>query len=84
MLESKKPVEICASIAGWGYHKDKDGQHRGKDSILDDLKYAKSFNANLLLNTAPLPDGSIDKQDIQSLRAVGQEIRTNGWPVPGS
>jgi alpha-L-fucosidase len=38
------------------------------------------FNVNLLLNTAPLPDGSIDKDDIQSLHEVGQIIRKKGWP----
>jgi alpha-L-fucosidase len=80
MMESGKPVEICHSIAGWGYHKKNDGNHRGTDSIMDDLQYAKQFNANLLLNTAPLPDGAIDQQDVETLREVGALIRRDGWP----
>ncbi len=81
MIESGKPVEICTGIAGWGYNKKNDGKHRGADSIMEDLKYAKKFNANLLLNTGPLPDGSIDKQDVETLKKVGQIIRTEGWPA---
>jgi len=80
MTEAGKPIEICANIAGWGYNKENDGRHRGTDSILENLKYAKRYNANLLLNTAPMPDGAIDKQDIQSLREVGEIIRKKGWP----
>ena len=73
MLEDGKPVEVCTQIAGWGYNKDNNGKHRGSDSIIENLKYAKNFNANLLLNTALLPDGSIDKQDVKSLNEVGQK-----------
>ena len=49
--------------------------------INDNLKYASRFNANLLLNTAPLPDGSIDKQDIETLKSIGKYIRKNGFPL---
>ena len=81
MVQSGKPIEICTNIAGWGYTKEMDGKHRGADSIIENLKYAAKFNANLLLNTAPLPDGSIDIQDIHSLKQTGQTIRKDGWPV---
>ena len=47
---------------------------------MEDLKYAAKFHANLLLNTAPRSDGSIDPQDAATLREVGQRIRENGWP----
>ncbi|MHC4122258.1 MAG: alpha-L-fucosidase [Planctomycetota bacterium] len=79
--QANKIIEICHHIAGWGYWKKNDGKHRGPDSIIQNLKYAAKFNANLLLNTAPLPDGSIDTQDIETLREVGRRIRKNGWPT---
>ena len=79
MIESGKLVEICNHIAGWGYAKKNDGKHRGAESVIENLKYAGKFNANLLLNTGPLPDGSIDKQDIETLKKVGQIIRKEGW-----
>jgi len=80
MIDSGKPVEICTGIAGWGYSKKNDGKHRGADSIIENLKYASKFNANLLLNTGPLPDGSIDKQDVETLKKVGEIVRKEGWP----
>lgn len=73
--ESGKAIEICHHIAGWGYSRADDGKHRGADSVIKDLEYVSQFNANLLLNTGPLPDGSIDKQDVETLREVGKRLR---------
>jgi len=33
------------------------------------------FDAALPLNTGPLPDGSIDRQDVETLREVGKRLR---------
>ena len=38
--------------------------------------------ANLTLNTAPLPDGSIHPDDVTALREAGARIRKNGYPEP--
>ena len=73
---SGKPIEICSSIAGWGYKKDKDGKHPGADAMMEKLAYAKKWNANLLLNTAPKPDGAIDQQDVNTLKEVGRRLRS--------
>ena len=81
MVDSGKPVEICTHIAGWGYWEKNDGNHRGADSVLENLAYARRFNANLLLNTAPLPDGTLDPSDVQTLRDVGDYIQENGFPA---
>jgi len=62
------------------YRKATFGKHRGADSVMDDLRFAAKFRANLLWDTAPLPDGSIDKQDARTLREIGRRIRANGWP----
>ena len=72
---SGKPMEICTSFAGWGYQKKHDGKHPWGKAIMKKLEYARANNANLLLNTGPLPDGSIDKHDVYTLRAVGRRIR---------
>jgi alpha-L-fucosidase len=47
---------------------------------MEKLKFALLKNANLLLNTGPLPDGSIHPEDIKTLREVGKRIREYGWP----
>ena len=80
MVASGKPVELCTGIAGWGYRKAKDGKHRGADSVWKNILYASKYNANLLLNIGPHGDGSIDKQDVATLKALGKRIRAEGWP----
>jgi alpha-L-fucosidase len=80
MLASGKPIEICTGIAGWGYNKKRDGKHRGADSVWENIEYAAKFGANLLLNTGPRGDGSIDPQDVKTLRQIGKRIRKEGWP----
>jgi alpha-L-fucosidase len=42
---------------------------------MDMLAEAEERQANLLLNTGPLPDGSIDPVDEETLREVGCRLR---------
>ncbi|WP_372756127.1 alpha-L-fucosidase [Mariniflexile sp.] len=76
-----KPLEICDHLQrkGWGYTKTEDGNHKTKDEVIQMLKKAASYPANLLLNTGPLPSGEIHPEDVKVLREVGAEIRSKGW-----
>jgi len=78
-----KPLEICTTMIvdpiSWGYHVDS-GRHLSVDEVWDSLRTAGQAGANLLLNTGPLPEGSIDPRDEPVLREVGQRIRDEGWP----
>ncbi len=87
-----KPMEVCITlqktehlagkygfhIADWGYAEG--ARHIGPQAVLEELAKARQMNANLLLNTGPLPDGLIHPEDIKTLRAVGKTIRQSGWP----
>ncbi|WP_372720940.1 alpha-L-fucosidase [Novipirellula sp.] len=75
--ESDVPLEICDTLQphGWGYMKSDDGKHKTADQVMEMLATAKSMNANLLLNTGPLPDGSIHPEDLATLREVGRRRR---------
>jgi len=75
--ESDKPLEICDTLQpkGWGYIKEDDGKHKTPDDVMAMLEKAKGMNANLLLNTGPLPDGSIHPEDVATLREVGKRLR---------
>jgi alpha-L-fucosidase len=77
-----KHNEICDTLqpGAWGYTKADDGQHRTPDEVLHMLADARRQNCNLLLNTGPLPDGSIHPEDVGTLREVGRRIRAEGWP----
>ena len=82
--KSGKPIELCVAIAGWSYRKANDGKHRGADSVMENVAYAAGYDANLLLDIAPRPDGSIDPQDVATLREVGRRLRADGWPRAGA
>jgi len=79
-----KHNEICTTLQPkqWGYQARDDGNHRSVDDVLMMLADAKARNCNLLLNTGPLPDGSIDSTDESILREVGRRIREDGFPAP--
>ena len=80
----ERPVEICTTMAprSWGYLAEAAGQHLSEDEVWNKLTEAGSSGCNLLLNTGPLPDGSIDPEDAAVLRAVGQRLRAQGFPGP--
>jgi alpha-L-fucosidase len=73
-----KHNEICDTLQpqGWGYIEKDDGKHKTADLVMEMLKNAKDMNANLLLNTGPLPDGSIHPEDVATLKEVGRRLRS--------
>ncbi len=72
-----KPLEICNTMQGysWGYDSADEGHHRGPDEIMEILKQTGEMPANLLLNTGPLPDGSIHPDDVRTLKEIGRRLR---------
>lgn len=78
-----KHNEICDTLQPhqWGYTKSDDGAHLDADEVLRRLGYAFYQNCNLLMNTRPLPDGSIHPTDVQTLREVGRRIKQDGYPA---
>lgn len=79
-----KPVEICDTLQQkvWGYSKD--AGHFGPDDVMEMLQAAARQRANLLLNTGPLPDGSIHPGDVATLREVGRRLKAAGFPPLGT
>jgi alpha-L-fucosidase len=75
--ETDKPLEICTTLqkGGWGHIKSQDGKHRNADDVMKMLADAKEKNANLLLNIGPLGDGTVLREDVETLREVGRRLR---------
>jgi alpha-L-fucosidase len=73
-------MEICTTLQlnGWGYVKD--SKHLDADQAMERLQAAARQNANLLLNTGPLADGSIHAGDAATLTELGRRIRAHGFP----
>jgi len=83
-LNAGKRGDICSSMQtappAWIYL---DGcEHLGTDQLLATLASAFAQNANLTINTAPLPDGSIHPSDVTAFREAGARIRKDGFPEP--
>ncbi len=76
-LNKSKPIEICETLQprSWGYDEREDGRRRGPGEVMAMLERCKRYDANLLLNTGSLPDGSIDPVDEQTLLEVGRRLR---------
>lgn len=72
-----KHNEICDTLQPrvWGYKEADDSQHLNADEVMKRLESAWAQNCNLLLNTGPLPVGSIHPEDVKTLRQVGRKIR---------
>jgi alpha-L-fucosidase len=77
-----KPVEICTTMApgSWGYTADTRGKHLDEEQLWQKLRAAGEQDANLLLNTGPLPDGSIDPEDVAVMLKVGERLEREGFP----
>jgi|TARA_B100001964_G_scaffold216276_1_gene255365 alpha-L-fucosidase len=77
------PLEINTTLQPtvWGYCRADDGKHKGRDEVLECLRNASKLDANLLLNTGPLGDGSIHVEDVTTLREVGLWLQENGFPT---
>jgi alpha-L-fucosidase len=93
--DHEKPTEICTTMipgeahaddldiyedASWGYHAAAKGKHKTQEEVWEALRRANENGHNLLLNTGPMPDGSIDPDDEDVFRAVGERIRSEGYP----
>ena len=76
-----KPIEICTTMTprSWGYLAAAAGAHKSADEVWETLRQAGQRGCNLLLNTGPLPDGSIG-EDEAPLREVGERLRREGFP----
>ena len=74
-----RPYEICGCLSGgWGYTAGT--AHKSADEVWALLEQTGSRGWNLLLNTGPLPDGSIAEGEAEVLREVGARLRREGFP----
>lgn len=81
-----RPGEICTTmcdrpVVSWGYLEAGKGQHKTENEVWEALRRAAQGNLNLLLNTGPLPDGSLDGEDVEVLRRIGDRLRREGFPA---
>ncbi len=78
------PFEMCDTINNsWGYNK-YDGSYKSTKRIVQLLVKAAGYDANLLLNVGPRPDGTIQPEFVKRLAEVGEWLKANGETVYGT
>lgn len=75
----RKPMEIRQSLTpgGRGFNACEAGHHLKVEALLKKMGYAYQNGANLLVNTALMPDGSLDLEDITTLLDFGKQLPGN-------
>lgn len=81
VMNREIPMEICDKIGSdWGWRENY--KTRGLDFLRKSLAHAAYWDANLLMNTAPRPDGSLFPDDVKVFKQMGQELKSKGFPDP--
>ncbi len=78
------PLETCDTINNaWGYNKN-DKRFKSTRDLVRYLVRAAGNNANFLLNVGPMPNGKIQPEFVERLKAMGTWLSANGESIYGT
>ena len=78
------PLEYCDTISGaWGFNIN-DRKYKSTRELVHMLARAAGYDANLLLNVGPMPDGRIQPEFVARLHEVGAWLKTHGESIYGT
>lgn len=81
---SSLPLETCETMNdSWGFNIT-DTRFKTVKALIHYLVKAGGYNANFLLNVGPMPDGTIQQEFADTLKAVGNWIKQNGEAIYGT
>ncbi|MCG3147206.1 MAG: hypothetical protein PCFJNLEI_00644 [Verrucomicrobiae bacterium] len=76
--------EACMTFNGsWGWQPTPPEDWLSSRKVLDMLRTCTANGGNLLLNIGPHPDGTVPREAVERLTAVGQWLKTYGGVVYG-
>jgi alpha-L-fucosidase len=76
--------ETCMTINNtWAYNKN-DHEYKSEQTLIRSLIEVASRGGNFLLNVGPQPDGQVQPEFQQRLRAIGEWLRLNGDSIYGT
>jgi alpha-L-fucosidase len=80
----KLPLETCETMNNsWGFNI-KDDNYKTVPQIIHYIVNAAGRNANFLLNVGPMPNGIIQREFRDTLKAVGKWMKDNGESIYGT
>ena len=75
------PLETCETINNsWGFNL-QDKRNKSQKELIQYLVKAAGYGANFLLNVGPMPNGKIQPDHIQLLKAMGEWLTVNGETI---
>lgn len=78
------PMETCETINhSWGFNL-QDDKHKSIKTLIQYLVKASGYGANFLLNVGPMPNGEIQKEHQNNLKAMGNWLKENGETIYGT
>ncbi len=81
---SHLPLETCETMNdSWGFNIT-DGNYKSVKGLIQYLANAAGRNANFLLNVGPMPDGNIQHEFADTLKAIGKWMQQNGETIYGT
>jgi alpha-L-fucosidase len=81
---SQLPLETCETMNdNWGFNIT-DKNYKSVKQLVHYIVKAASHNANFLLNVGPMPDGTIQPEFVDTLKAIGNWMKQNGESIYGT
>lgn len=81
---SDLPLEMAETMNGsWGYSL-LDNRYKSVDTLVKTLVGAAGRNANLLLNTGPMPNGQIQPENLETYKKIGAWLKDYGVSIYGA
>ena len=81
---SELPLETCETMNdSWGFNIT-DRNYKSVKRLIQYMVKAAGYNANFLLNVGPMPDGTIQSEFADTLKAVGKWMQQYGQTIYGT
>ena len=78
------PLETCDTINNsWGYNKN-DKRFKSATQLIHYLVRAAGYDSNFLLNVGPMPNGKIQPEFVERLKAMGEWLAKHGESIYGT